>query len=81
MNKLNWKLFALTCGTQKTPPKAKKLSKKRKRLNYKQYKQMLHDKGYTSLNKMRIEESCPTISELLASPLAKFITLAENDCG
>ncbi len=81
MNKLNQELFALTCGSQKTPPESKKLLKKRKRLNYKQYKQMLRDEGNTSLNKMRVEESCPTIAELLASPLAEFITLAANDCG
>ena len=81
LNKLNRELFALTCGPQNPPPKAKKLSKKRKRLNYKQYKLLLRDQGDTSLNKMRVEESCPTIAELLASPLAEFITLAANDCG
>ena len=81
LNKLNRELFALTCGPQNPPPKAKKLSKKRKRLNYKQYKLLLRDQGDTSLNKMRVEESCPTIAELLASPLAEFITRAANDCG
>jgi hypothetical protein len=30
---------------------------------------------------MGVEESCPNIAELLASPLAEFITLAANDCG
>ncbi len=81
MNKLNWELFALTCGPQNPPPKATELSNKRKHLNYKQYKQMFRDEGDTSLNKMRVEESCPTIAELLVSPLAEFITLAANDCG
>ncbi len=33
------------------------------------------------MNKMRVEESCPTIAELLASSLAEFITLAGIDCG
>ncbi len=42
---------------------------------------MLRDEGETSLNKMRVEESCSTIAELLASPLAEFITIASNDCG
>ncbi len=42
---------------------------------------MLRNAGDNSLNKMRIEESCPTIAELLASPLAKFITIAVNDCS
>ncbi len=42
---------------------------------------MLRDEGDTSLNKMRVEESCPTTAELLDSPLAEFITLAVNDCG
>ncbi len=71
----------MTCSPQKNPPKAKKLSKKHIHLNYKQYKQLLRDEGDTSLNKMRVEESCPAISELLASLLAEFITLAANDCG
>ncbi len=81
MNKLNRELFALACGPQNPPPKAKKLSKKRKRLNYNQYKQLLRDQGNISLNKMRVEESFPTIAELLASLLARFITLAVNDFG
>ncbi len=81
MNKLNWELFALTCGPQNTPPKAKNFSKKHKHLNYKQYKQMLRDEGDTSLNKMRVGESCPAIAELLASSLADFITLAANYSG
>ena len=30
---------------------------------------------------MSVKEQCPTIAELMASPLAKYITLAANDCG
>lgn len=28
-----------------------------------------------------MDEQCPTVTELMASPLAKYITLAANDCG
>jgi hypothetical protein len=30
---------------------------------------------------MLIEDSLPSISDLINSPLSKYITLAENDCG
>jgi hypothetical protein len=30
---------------------------------------------------MSIEDSLPSISDLINSPLSKYITLAENDCG
>jgi hypothetical protein len=37
MGKLNQDIFALTFGTQQIPPYAQTMSKKKKRLKYKQY--------------------------------------------
>ena len=42
--KLNRELYSLTCGRHHKPPMAKKLSQKRKRLNYKQYRRRLKEK-------------------------------------
>ena len=96
MKKLNRETYALTCGKHDPPPRAKQLSKKRKRLNYIQYKRHLRDEGDAKLLSMKeVGESCPTVSseyetswkscptvaELMDSPLSKFITLAANDCG
>ena len=33
------------------------------------------------LNSMHLDDSIPNITELLDSPISKFITLAANDCG
>ena len=33
------------------------------------------------LHRMSLVEQCPTVAELMASPLAKYITLAADDCG
>ena len=63
---------------------AMKLSRKRQRLNYKQYRRSLRDDGDASLSMMAItdgSDGIPTIAELLESPLAKYITLAAYDCG
>ena len=34
-----------------------------------------------NLNSMHLEESIPTITELLDIPISNYITLAANDCG
>ena len=65
---------------------AMKLSRKRQRLNYKQYRRELRDDGDASLSMMALSDGSegddiPTVAELLESPLAKYITLAANDCG
>ena len=57
------------------------LSKKRKRLKYKQYRRQLRENGDESLAMMTMTESVPTVVELMDSPLAKYIKLAANDCG
>jgi hypothetical protein len=71
---------------------ALKLSKKKKRLKYKQYCRGLRDDGDASLAVMGLTEASfsnfefradgiPTFAKLLESTLAKYITLAANDCG
>ncbi len=71
---------------------ALKLSKKKKRLKYKQNCRGLRDNGDASLAVMGLTEASfsnleypaddiPTIAKFLESPLAKYITLAANDCG
>jgi hypothetical protein len=34
-----------------------------------------------ALMTLTLDETIPTIADLLASPLAQYITLAANDCG
>ncbi len=65
---------------------AMKLSRKRQQLNYKQYCCELQEAGDAFLSMMALSDGSdgdgiPTVSELLESPLAKYITLAANDCG
>jgi hypothetical protein len=34
-----------------------------------------------ALMSLTLDKTIPTVADLLASPLARYITLAENDCG
>ena len=34
-----------------------------------------------ALQNVAVEEQCPTIAEILASPIDKYITLVVNNCG
>ena len=79
--KLNRDMFALTFGQQDIPPMAQKMSKKRQRLNYKQYRCSIKRSGDMALMSLTLDKTIPTVADLLASPLAKYITLAANDCG
>ncbi len=79
--KLNRDIFTLTLGSRLVPARAVVLSKKRKRLNYKQYRRQLRENGDESLAMMTMTDGIPTVSDLMDSPLAKYITLAANDCG
>jgi hypothetical protein len=54
--------------------------KKKKRLKYNQYKLSLQSNGDWALQLMSIEDSLPSISDLINRPLSKYITLAANDC-
>ncbi len=83
MGKRNQDLFALTFGTQQIPPYAQTMSKKKKRLKYKEYQRSLQSSWDRALQLMsiEIEGSLPSISDLINSPSSKYITLAANDCG
>ena len=86
LDKLNRDIFTLTVGKKSIPPMAMKLSRKKQRLNYKQHRRGLRDDADASLSMMAFSDGSdgdgiPTVAELLESPLAKYITLAANDCG
>jgi hypothetical protein len=80
MDKINQDILILTFGTWQIPPYAQKTSKKKKRLKYKQYQWILQSNGDRALQLMSIEDSLPSISDLINSPLSKYITPAANDC-
>jgi hypothetical protein len=52
-----------------------------KRIKFKQYRRILRDNGYISLSMLTMTDGIPTVADLMDSPLAKYITLAANDCG
>jgi hypothetical protein len=79
--KLNQDVFTLTLGSWEIPPRALILSKKKKQLKFKQYHHRLKENGDLSLSMLSMTDGIPTVAELLDSPLAKYITLAANDCG
>jgi hypothetical protein len=80
MGKLNQDIFALTFGTRQIPLCAQTMSRKKKKLKYKQYQRSLQSSGDWALQLMSIEDSLPSISDLINSLLSKYITLAANDC-
>ncbi len=79
--KLNQDVFSLTLGSRQIPPRALILSKKKKRIKFKQYCRNLKDNGDMSLSMLTLTDGILTVAELMDSPLAKYITLAANDCG
>jgi hypothetical protein len=81
MGKLNREMFNLTLGSKQIPPYANTMSKKKKALKYQQCQRSLQSRGNQALQLMSIEDSLPSISDLINSPLSKYITLAANDCG
>ena len=80
LNKFNRQLYVSTFGLQTIPPMAQKFSKERIRLDYTQYKHSLRDNGDMSLQSMMVGEQCLTVAEIMDNPLAKYISLAANDC-
>jgi hypothetical protein len=78
--KLNQDVFTLTLGSRQIPPQALKLSKKTKRIKFKQYHRRLKENGDLLLSMLSMTDGIPTVAELMDSPLAKYITLAANDC-
>ncbi len=82
MAKLNQDVFTLTLGSRQIPPQALIiLSKKKKQLKFKQYHCRLKENGDLLLSMLSMTDGIPTVAELMDSPLAKYITLAANDCG
>jgi hypothetical protein len=57
------------------------MSRKKKRLKFKQYRCTLKKNSDESLSMMAMTDGIPTVADLMDSPLAKYITLAANDCG
>ena len=78
LNKLNRQLYALTFGPQTIPSMAKKISKKTMCLNYKQYKRILHENDGMVLQSMMVGEQCPTVVELMDSPLDNYNSISTN---
>jgi hypothetical protein len=74
-------MFALTFGQQEIPPMANKMSKKGQCLNNKQYRCSIRRSGDMALMSLTLDKSIPTVADLLASPLEKYITLEANNCG
>ena len=81
MAKLNRDVFTLTLGSWQIPPRALILSKKKKRLKFKQYHRRLKENGDLLLSMLSMTDGIPTVAELMDSPLAKYTTLAANDCN
>jgi hypothetical protein len=49
--------------------------------DYKQYSMSFRRSGDMALMSLTLDKTILTVADLLASPLAKYITLAVNDCG
>ena len=78
---MNRDVFTLTLGSWQIPPQALILLKKKKQLKFKQYHRRLKENGDLLLSMLSMTDGIPTVAELMDSPLAKYITLAANDCG
>jgi hypothetical protein len=57
------------------------MSRKKKRLKFKQYRQTIRENRDESLSMMTMTDGIPTVAELMDNTLAKYITLAANECG
>ena len=62
-------------------PMAKKISRKRMRLNYKHYKRSLRGNGDMLLQSMAVGDQFPTVADIVSSPLDNHINLADNNFG
>ena len=81
LNKLNRNLYDSTFGLHTIPQIYQKMSKKRIRLNYNQYKHSLHKNGDMLLQSTVVGDQFPTADKLMDSTLDKCISIAANDCG
>ena len=63
----------------KPEPHAARLS--RKKLKFRQRRRLRQKEGDMMLGRMQLHDTLPTVEDIMASPLSRFITLAANDCG
>ena len=80
LNKLNRHIYASTFGLQTIKPMEQKMSRKRMHFNYKQYRHIIHENGDMLLQIMMVGDQRPTVTEIMAIPLGKYINLSANDC-
>ena len=80
MAKLNQDVFTLTLGGRQITPQALILSKKKKRVKFKQYCPNWKENGDLLLSMLLMTDGIPTVADLMDSPFAQYITLAANDC-
>jgi hypothetical protein len=79
------KQYACTLGKKELPPQASLQARRRKMEKYRQYLARRQRLGDMTLHSMRMDDptsmakEIPTVDELMASPLGKFITLAINN--
>ncbi len=66
-------------SSRQIPPGALILSKKKKRLKFKQYHRRLKENSDLLLSMLSMTDGIPTVAKLMDSPLAKYITHAAND--
>jgi hypothetical protein len=52
-----------------------------KRIKFKQDRRRMKENNDLLLSMLSMTDGIPTVAELMDSPLAKYITLAANDCG
>ena len=81
LNKFNIQIYTLTFGPQTIPPMAQKISNKMMCLNYKYYKRSLCENGGMSLHIIMVVKQCPTVADIMASPLDDYINIAAKNCG
>ena len=73
-------MYDLTFDLQNVQPMDHNMSKNKIRFNCKQYKKYLIYISEMALKNSTVGEQCPTVAEILASPIAKYITLVANNC-
>ena len=66
---------------QDVPVRAFKCAVARKQMKYHQRVKQRMEEANRLLSMMELKDDLPTVEELLASPLSRFITLAANSCG
>ncbi len=66
--KFNHDIYALTFGHHDIPPMAQQMSKKRQRLNNKQYSMRFRKSSDMALMSLTLDKTILTVADLLAKP-------------